>query len=384
MAPKLAAAARGRGRGVAKAAGKARGRGAPGPPPMKAAAKAKAKSGLAAGALPKPPRLPAGNEAAALLGHTWPGGERPWVTAGWDAGSFDRLVASFRIGAHLEFMAEVQEEARGLCVVEVTGFLAVPEGMVVSGRFQGCEEDSLVEYLQGHLDSGQLRLLLSRDHGVDGDMLQQGLLRVQRWRNRAGTSFSEAWIAPGLRTVPLRPGKAAAPRLALAPPPLKALPRGQAAVAKAKAQPLPTLLPPASGWPPAALAAPPGPGGMGAVALLSGKYGFPPNPLSGVPSAKAGMRALPPIGAADLGAEVDELPNSPPGISKSKGDEKDKKKRNKKKKKKVKAKDVINVYLWKRSHKGDESDRAPCRTPGAATRWLPSAASIAWRTPSST
>ena len=143
MAPKLAAAARGRGRGVAKAAGKARGRGAPGPPPMKAAAKTKAKSGVAAGALPKPPRLPAGNEAAALLGHTWPGGERPWVTAGWDAGSFDRLVASFRIGTPLEFMVEVQEEARGLCVVEVTGFLAVPEGMVVSGRFQGCEDDSL-------------------------------------------------------------------------------------------------------------------------------------------------------------------------------------------------------------------------------------------------
>ena len=90
-------------------------------------------------------------------------------------------------------MVEVQEEARGLCVVEVTGFLAVPEGMVVSGRFQGCEEESLVEYLQGHLDSGQLRLLLSRDHGSDGDMLQQGLLRVQCWRNRAGSSFPEAW-----------------------------------------------------------------------------------------------------------------------------------------------------------------------------------------------
>ena len=84
---------------------------------------------------------------------------------------------------------------------------------------------------------------------------------------------------------------------------------------------------------------------MGAVALLAGKYGFPPNPLSGVPSAKAGMRALPPIGAADLGAEVDELPNSPPGISKSKGDEKDKKKRNKKKKKKVQAKDVGGARL---------------------------------------
>ena len=104
---------------------------------------------------------------------------------------------------------------------------------------------------------------------------------------------------------------------------------------------------------------------MGAVALLAGKCGFPQIPLSGVPPAKAGMGALPPIGAADPGADVAELPKSPPVISKSKGDEKDKKKRNKKKKKKVKAKDVINVYLWKRSHKGDESDRI---RRGAASR----------------
>ena len=47
-------------------------------------------------------------------------------------------MASFRIGTPLEFMVEVQEEARGLCVVEVTGYVAVAEGVRMTALWSTC------------------------------------------------------------------------------------------------------------------------------------------------------------------------------------------------------------------------------------------------------